>query len=120
MTSCDLSSKTNICKFRDCIESIDSFERNSHSFSDGWIFNLIDKKYKDKVFVKIFIDPKSLTKEKNIDIKNLKEKLYNTENENEIELLKSDIKNKKYIYSRISKLEYELKVYKKLILYFYF
>ena len=70
MTSCELSNKTNICKFRDCIESIDSFERNSYSFSDGWILNLKDKKYKDKVFIKIFIDPNSLRNEKKIEIKN--------------------------------------------------
>ena len=115
MSSCELTSKTNICKFRDCIESIDSFERNSYSFSDGWIFNLKDKNYVDKVFVKIFIDPKSLSNEKNIDIKNLKKKLEEAETENDFSNIKSLIKNKKDIYIRIRNLEYELKVYKKLI-----
>ena len=66
MSNCSLTSKTNICNFRDCIQSVSTFYKNSASFSDGWIFNLKDKTRKDgsleKVFVKIFVEPKSFNK----------------------------------------------------------
>ena len=58
MSNCSLSEKTNICNFKNCIDSISTFyKEDSASFSDGWIFNLKDKdKYIEKVFVKMLVE----------------------------------------------------------------